>query len=330
MALEVYGIGNPLIDITVHVDEDELSRLGLNKGTMHLIDARRHDELLGFIEAKHKIYGCGGSAPNTLVTLALFGVKVALAGKLGGDAHASIYRERLSELSVTDGLKEGGERTGTSIILVSPDSERTMNTYLGANREFGTDDLDEQRVAEAKYLYFTGYMWDTPRQQEAVKRALTIARRSGTTIVFDLADPFAVSRNREAFLELIREHAQIVFANGEEARILFENYAPGECAKSLGELTSTAVVKNGSRGSYVCERGRLQHIPVTPRKALDSTGAGDTYAAGFLLGLTEGLSAREAAEAASLLAGEVIMQHGAQLYRERIENLDSPLVRSLL
>jgi sugar/nucleoside kinase (ribokinase family) len=149
-------------------------------------------------------------------------------------------------------------------------------------------------------------------------------------VVFDIADPFAVSRNRESFLTLIREHADIVFANGEEARILFDNYDPGECAKTLGTLTEVAVVKHGARGSYVCVSGELSHIPVKPRKALDSTGAGDTYAAGFLLGIANGLSIERCGEVASLLAGEVIMQHGAQLARETIEALEHPLIRGLL
>jgi sugar/nucleoside kinase (ribokinase family) len=145
-------------------------------------------------------------------------------------------------------------------------------------------------------------------------------------VVFDCADPFAVSRNREAFLRLIREHAGIVFANSEEARILFDNYDPGECAKSLGKLTPRGAVKDGARGSYVCEEGRITHVPVTSKEALDSTGAGDTYAAGFLLGISAGMATCQAGELASLLAGEVIMQHGAQLEREKIGKLESPLL----
>ena len=140
-----------------------------------------------------------------------------------------------------------------------------------------------------------------------------VAGKAGGRVVFDLADPFAVSRNRETFLRLVRDHADIVFANGEEARILFDNYDPGECAKSLGNLCSTALVKDGARGSYVFSGGQLTHIPVRPVRAVDSTGAGDTYSAGFLLGLLRGLSHAESARLASHLAGKVIRKHGAQL-----------------
>ncbi len=313
MELSVYGIGNPLIDIVVQVTEVELASLGLHKGTMHLIGEERRSELLAFIDGKKITYECGGSAPNTLVTLALFGEKVMLAGKVGRDEYGELYARRLADLSIEGELACCEAPTGTSIILVTPDSERTMNTYLGANRRFSPEDVAEDAVRESDYLYFAGYMWDTENQKNGVMKAIAAAEEAGVQVVFDLADPFAVSRNREAFLRLVREHADIVFANGEEARILFDNYDPGECAKSLGGLCSISVVKDGARGSYVFNEDRLSHIPVRPVRALDSTGAGDTYSAGFILGLLRGLSHPEAARLASHLAGKVIRKHGAQL-----------------
>ncbi len=308
----VYGIGNTLIDIFFNVSEHRLSRLGLHKGTMHLIDLERRSELLELEKTEEPHYSCGGSAPNTLITLSLFGVMTALAGKIGRDSFGRIYDEKLSELEIYSELKTCGSSTGSSIILITPDSERTMNTYLGANREFGVEDINPELIAASDYFYFTGYMWDTDNQKNAILRTIEIAEKNGTKIIFDVADPFAVSRNREDFLTLIKNHVYMTFANGEESRILFDNYDAGECAKSLGKLCPVAVVKNGKHGSYIFSEGQLSEIPVKGKAPVDTTGAGDTYAAGFILGLCKGFSLHESAHLASFLAGEIVQQHGAQ------------------
>ena len=310
----VYGIGNPLIDIIVQVTEQELEYLGIHKGTMHLIDERRRSELLSHIKHKKLAYSCGGSCPNTIITLAALGIESSLAGKVGSDEYGTIYKERLQSLSVHDELvicKQ--EHTGSSIILLTPDSERTMNTYLGANRLFEKTDICEQTVKSADYFHFTGYMWDTELQKTAVLRALELAHDADTKVSFDIADPFAVGRNRDAFLSLITDHAHVVFANSEEARILFNNYDAYECCKSMGKLCETAIVKNGKMGSYISHKRKITRIPVQgPVTPTDTTGAGDIYAAGFLYGLCRELPLETAGYIASVLAGEIIQHRGAQ------------------
>ncbi len=321
MTPKVYGIGNPLIDIIVAVTDEELQHLGLHKGTMHLIDENRRGELLDFIQDKDASYSCGGSCPNTIITLAAFGIPSAVAGMVGEDEFSGIYRQRLKELGVIDELKSCSSPTGSSIILVSPDSERTMNTYLGANRLFGPEEINPQMIAEADMFHFTGYMWDTESQKSSIAAAVSVAESSNTLVSFDIADPFAVSRNRVAFLDLITAHADIVFANKEEARILFDNYDAYECARSMGKLCRTAVVKNGKLGSYVSHEREMSRIPVQGKEPVDTTGAGDIYAAGFLLGLCLGASARDCGLIASVLAGEIIGQHGAQFNDEKAAEL---------
>ncbi|MCK5153657.1 MAG: adenosine kinase, partial [Spirochaetales bacterium] len=201
-------------------------------------------------------------------------------------------------------------------------SERTMNTYLAANRDFSVSDINPELIARADYFYFTGYMWDTENQKGAILKAIEIAEANNTKIVFDVADPFAVSRNRDDFLRLIRDHAYIAFANGEEARILFDNYDAGECAKSMGKLCPVAVVKNGKHGSYIYTDGELLSVPVKGKAPVDTTGAGDTYAAGFILGLCRNFSLYDSGLLASFLAGEVVQQHGAQFSSEKAEELN--------
>ena len=326
---KVYGIGNPLIDIIVQVTERDLEQFGIHKGAMHLIDEQRRTVLLDYIKTKEQVYSCGGSCPNTIITLAGLGIDVTLAGKVGTDEFGQIYKNRLKELQVRDELVVCDEPTGSSIILISPDSERTMNTYLGANRSFGSTDVVVETIRQADFFHFTGYMWDTQPQKASVKLALEVAKQANTTVTFDIADPFAVGRNRDEFLGLISDHADVVFANNEEARILFDNYDAYECCKSMGKLCETAIVKNGKMGSFISHKGRLMKIPVqgpvTPR---DTTGAGDVYAAGFLYGLCKNLRIEDAGYVASVLAGEIIQQRGAQFSKDKVGEVRSQIERT--
>lgn len=317
---KVHGIGNPLIDIIVEVSERDLELLSIHKGAMHLIDERRRSLLLEYIEKLPYSYSCGGSCPNTIITLAGLGIEATLAGKVGNDRFGAMYRDRLRELSVNDELATCDEPTGSSIILITPDSERTMNTYLGANRFYESKDVVARSVEKSRYFHFTGYMWDTPSQKESVKLALRIAADAGVKVSFDIADPLAVGRNRDEFLTLITDHVDIVFANSEEARILFDNYDAAECCKSMGKLCETAIVKNGKHGSYISHQRTITKIPVHgPQRPTDTTGAGDIYAAGFLYGLCKGRSVEESGRIASYLAGEIIQQRGAQFSPEYME-----------
>lgn len=319
----VYGIGNPLIDIIVSVDEQDIIDLGIHKGTMALIGRERMEELLQLSKNRKTTYSCGGSCPNTIIALASLGVPATLAGKIGNDENGTIYRNRLVSLGVQDELvTTDKEMTGSTVILITPDSERSMNTFLGANRLYEESDVRESTVAAADFFHFTGYMWDTQSQQGAIKKALSIAKKNNTTISFDLADPFAVGRYREPFLSLIKESCDIVFANREEARILFDNYDPYECCRSMGKLCRTAIVKNGKKGSYICHDGVITSIPVKgPVVPVDTTGAGDVYAAGFLYGQYHKLSIQDSGIIASILAGEIITQRGAQFSNEKAEEL---------
>ena len=319
----VYGIGNPLIDIIVSVEEQDIIDLGIHKGTMALISSQRMEELLQLSKQRKTTYSCGGSCPNTIIALASLGVPATLAGKIGNDENGTIYRERLVSLGVQDELvATDKEMTGSTVILSTPDSERSMNTFLGANRLYEEADVCESTVAGADFFHFTGYMWDTLSQQGAIRKALSIAKRHNTTVSFDLADPFAVGRYREPFLSLIKESCDIVYANREEARILFDNYDPYECCRSMGKLCRTAIVKNGKKGSFICHEGTITAIPVKgPVVPVDTTGAGDVYAAGFLYGQYHHFSIQDSGIIASILAGEIITQRGAQFSKEKAQEL---------
>jgi sugar/nucleoside kinase (ribokinase family) len=319
----VYGIGNPLIDIIVSVEEQDLVDLGIHKGTMALTSEDRMKELLAFSKTKETSYSCGGSCPNTIIALASLGIDTTLAGKIGTDENGKIYQEKLKTLKVKDELVKTDEQpTGSTVILVTPDSERSMNTFLGANRLFNEEDVNVETLAQSDFFHFTGYMWDTESQQRSIMKALTLAKQNDTIVSFDIADPFAVGRYRETFLNLIESHCDIVYANREEARILFDNYDPYECCRSMGKLCRTAIVKNGKKGSYICHNSCIYTIPVKgPVIPVDTTGAGDVYAAGFLYGRCKGLGVEDSALIASILAGQIIAQRGAQFSEDMAKKL---------
>ncbi|HHT80744.1 MAG: adenosine kinase [Sphaerochaeta sp.] len=320
---KVLGIGNPLIDIIVSVEESDIHTLGIHKGTMALIHKERMSELLQFLKDKETTYSCGGSCPNTIIALASLGIETTLAGKVGNDKNGQIYAETLKTLNVHNELAVTDEEpTGTTVILVTSDSERSMNTYLGANRLYAAEDVGQDWVEDADFFHFTGYMWDTQSQQEAITKALSIAKQKKTTISFDVADPFAVGRYRDTFLRIIEESCDIVFANREEARILFDNYDPYECCRSMGKLCETAIVKNGKKGSFISHKQQIISIPVKgPVVPVDTTGAGDVYAAGFLYGQCKGFSIADSGIIASILAGQIITQRGAQFSKEQAAGL---------
>ena len=324
---KVYGIGNPLIDYLCSIEDKDLAALSLNKGTMLLIDNEKQKEIVEYTKGRDITYSCGGSCPNTMVTLSSLGVETTLAGSIGNDQLGDMYRTQLKKSGVIDQLvTKDGATTGTSIILLTPDKERTMNTYLGANRLYSEDDVIEKSVEEADLFYFTGYMWDTETQQKSVMKALDICKKMGKKIAFDVADPFAVGRYRQTFHSIISQYCDIVFANSEEARFLMDNYDPYECCKSLGKLCPIAIVKNGKKGSFISENKSITQIPTygeaTP---VDTTGAGDTYAAGFLYGYLTGHSSVESCNIASYLAGRIISKIGAQFNSEQIEEIKAYL-----
>ena len=203
----------------------------------------------------------------------------------------------------------------------TPDGERTMNTHLGMCREFSPADIDEKKLAQSTFFYFTGYMWDTDSQKAAIKKAISIAKENNVHIVFDVADPFAVDRNKDDFLIMIEHDVDVLFANYAELAILFDSENVDSSADQLMKIVHRAGIKLGKKGSLVLDDGKKYHLPPQPISAIDSTGAGDMYAAGFLTALAKGYSIKRAGEIGGLLAEEIIQQSGAQFAIDKINFL---------
>jgi len=321
----IFGIGNPLIDVVINVEDNDLKNLGVDKGIMHLVDENRQKEIMSYFKNMSPIYHPGGSAPNTLVACAGLEITGVISGKIGNDKFGEIYKSQVEKYGITSRLVIGDGPTGSSIILVTPDGERTMNTHLGMCQDFSIADIDESLLAKADIFYFTGYMWDTDSQKSAIKHALSIAKENRIKVIFDVADPFAVQRYRDAFLTLIEEEADVIFANQAELSILFDTKDINVAANSLGRIVNIAAVKLGKEGCLVIENGNLCKITSRPIIAKDSTGAGDMFAAGFIAALSKGYSGKAAGKIGGYLAEEIIQIPGAQFEKSVIKQLNVDL-----
>jgi sugar/nucleoside kinase (ribokinase family) len=321
--MKVYGIGNPLIDILVDVTEEDIVKFNLDKGIMHLINEDKRKELLNYVDDKKKRYACGGDCPNTIIALSNLGIPVGFGGRIGSGAFGKIYYDELEKHKVISDLKNSSDLpTGSCIVLITPDHERTMNTFLGNCRNYCVEDLVEENIKRADFFYFTGYLWDTDCQKVAAMKAIEIAKKNNVKIIFDVADPFAVKRYKNDFLKIIGEHAYCAFANKEEAKILFDTEDAKEAVTKLSELCAIGVVKIGSAGSLVKRHKEdIIEIPIHKVQAVDTTGAGDIYAAGFIYGIVNYLGDRRSGIFASFLASQIVAQKGAQFSDRAVKEI---------
>lgn len=328
MKYDFFSMGNILTDILISVEDRDLAALGINKGTMKIIDHKEGQAILDYLKGYKTKYYCGGSAANTMITLSELGPKVVFCGLAGNDSFGQIYIDRLAERkNLTSAIVREEGNTGSSIVLITPDYERSMNTNLGICKNFSPEDIDENELKDSSMLYFTGYMWDTENQKQAVLKALDICKANDIKVAFDVADKMSIQRYRDDFLTIIQQNCNYVFANKKEAATLFENDNSEGCAKLLSEMDCTAIVKLGSKGALIKAPGE-DAIPVPVKgftTCVDTTGAGDTFAAGFLYGLYKNKSLEDAGNYASIAASAIIAKFGGQFNKAEIEELKKKL-----
>jgi sugar/nucleoside kinase (ribokinase family) len=320
----VFGIENPLVDILYETDDKTISSLGMHKGIMQLIDIKTRTFLLDKIPASKRKVSAGGSCANTIFALADFGLRTVYSGAIGNDEFGDTFKAEMEKAGVNPVLARKGLPTGTSIILITKDTERTMNTYLGACQEFSREDLDEKKLLQSGMLYFTGYMWDTPKQKEAITRAIFLAKKNKLKIIFDVADPFAVDRYKGDFLDIIKNDVDFVFANEKEASHLCGETDIEEVTAKMMAIAKAGAIKIGAKGSIVFSNGKYIKIPGFKVKAVDTTGAGDMYAAGFIYGMAKNYDLERCGRIASYVSSRVVEQVGARLnysLRGKIDNI---------
>jgi sugar/nucleoside kinase (ribokinase family) len=310
---DVLTIGNAIVDVIAQVGEDFVSRENLVKGSMNLIDEPRAEQL--YAAMSNAIEISGGSAGNTAAGVASFGGKSAYFGKVKDDQLGAIYRHDMRSLGVTfDSVAAtDGPATARSFILVTPDAERTMNTYLGACVNLSTSDVDAEIVKQASVTYMEGYLWDKPEAKEAFRLAAKIARSAGQLTSITLSDSFCVERHRDSFLELIKDSIDIVFANESEIKSLYKTQNFDGAVAAIRKDCPMAALTRSEKGSLIVTADHIIEATAHPvSKVIDVTGAGDLYAAGFLFGHTKGFDLKRCAELGSLAAAEVISHTGAR------------------
>ena len=311
---DVLGIGNAIVDILTTAEDSFLSAQGMTKGAMALIDEPRAAAIYAAMGPGSEI--SGGSAANTIVGVADFGARAAFVGKVKNDQLGQVFTHDIRAAHVAFHTKpaEDGPASACSYILVSPDGERTMNTYLGAAQNLRSADIDSAQVAASSVVYLEGYLWDPPEAKEAFLKASKVAHENQRTVALSLSDPFCVGRYRGEFLDLIRKkNVDLVFANEAELKSLYETTDFDAALRQLGREAQVAVVTRGEQGCVVVSKDRRVEVPAFPvAKVVDTTGAGDLFAAGFLFGLVLGSSHEDAGRLGALAAAEVIQHVGAR------------------
>ena len=326
LRFDVLTIGNAIVDIIANSEDDFLVREGIIKGAMNLIDAGRAEHLYGAMGPA--LEASGGSAGNTAAGVASLGGRAAYIGKVAKDQLGAFYGHdmRAAGVHFDTAPLEGPPPTARSMIFVTPDGERSMNTYLGACVELGPEDIDEAVVAAAQVTYFEGYLWDPPRAKDAIRLAAKIAHANGRRFAMTLSDPFCVDRYRDEFRDLMLSGTvDIVFANEAEVKSLYQTASFDSAIEAIRNDCKLAAVTRSELGSVVVTRDETHAVPAFPvDDVVDTTGAGDLYAAGFLFGFTTGRSLADCAHIGGLAAARVIRQIGP---RPR-ENLKQVLEQS--
>ncbi|TMJ79385.1 MAG: adenosine kinase [Alphaproteobacteria bacterium] len=311
---DVLGIGNAIFDVLVQTDEAFLAAHGMSKGGMALIDEVRATAIYRDMGPATEM--SGGSAANTIVGLANFGARTAYVGKVKDDQIGRLYVHDIRAAGVAFETRPAndGPATGCSYILVTPDGERTMNTYLGAAQELTPGDIDTAQVAASAFVYLEGYLWDPKNAKDAFLKASTIAHDAGRKVALTLSDSFCVDRYRGEFLDLMRKRTvDVVFANEAELHSLYETSDFETALKQLRADVNLGVVTRSEKGCVVASQEGVTAVPACPiDKLVDTTGAGDLFAAGFLFGLVRGLGYEKAGRLGALAAAEVIQHIGAR------------------
>src|ERR671921_172498 len=313
-SIDVLTLGNAIVDVLAQTDEAFLVAQKVHKGAMQLIDEAGAEELYGAMGPATTI--SGGSGANTAAGVASFGVKAGFIGKVKNDETGKLFAHDLKAIDVHYDvtLAEDGPATARSFILVTPDGERTMNTYLGACQNLTPEDVNPDTVRASSIVYLEGYLWDPPAAKEAFRKAVAIAHEAGNRVALTLSDAFCVDRYRDEFLGLMRDGSlDILFANIHELQSLYGTSSAEAALAALREENVLGAITRSAEGALIVSRGETRAVPAFPvERVVDTTGAGDLFASGFLAGLVKNLDLTDCARLGGLAAAEIISHLGAR------------------
>ena len=310
---DILALGNAIVDVLVHVDDSAFDGLPVNKDAMALITAAQAAEIYAALGPG--VECSGGSAANTVVGAAMLGARTAFVGRVKADALGDIFTHdiRAAGVRFDTAPARGGASTAMCLVMVTPDAHRTMCTYLGAAVELGPDDIDEAVVRESAVLYLEGYLWDPPGARAAMRTAISMANDAGRAVALSLSDPFCVDRHRADFLELVDNDVDILFANESEITSLYETDDLDSAMHSVTPLVKVVAITRSEHGAVIAGDGDMHIIPAEAAvQVVDTTGAGDLFAAGFLAGWTQGRNLHDCGRMGAVAAAEVISHLGAR------------------
>lgn len=326
MHYDVYGVGNALVDIQARITDGTLDTLRFAKGVMTLVDEKTQMRVLAEIDGA-KITRCaGGSAANTIMGVADFGGKAAYAGKVGSDSLGEFFLEDMRKMGVTIEVPVTDGQTGTCVVLITGDAQRTMLTHLGLSATLGPNDVQESEIQKAKYVYVEGYLFTGAETKAAAMQAIELAKANGVKVAFTVSDPFLIHNFKDEFWRLIEGPVDLLFCNLEESRALTGMQDPIECAREIHRHAENVALTLGPNGSILMHQGESIPIEGVAVEAVDTTGAGDMYAAGLLYGITNGLTWKQSGHLASHAAARIVGQLGARLQRRfTVEEMETLL-----
>ena len=311
----VAAIGNAMLDLVCEVSEQFLSQEGISKGVMNLVSMERSNNILKLVQPIKET--AGGSAANTISTLSKLGLKTGYIGKIADDPKGKVFKKDLIDSSIfynTEFLnKSNTEATGKCIVLITPDKERTMNTYLGATEFLTSNDIDEELIAQSEWLYLEGYRFDGQKSKEAFYKAIEIAKKNKTKIAITLSDSFCVDRHRSDFIYLLNASADIVFCNEDELKSLYQIQDIQKAQEFIAGSISCLACTCAERGAYLFHGSSTRKISTNKVSVIDTTGAGDSFAAGFLYGLSKNFTFDKCAPFGNAIAGEVLKVYGPRV-----------------
>lgn len=311
---QVVGIGNAMVDILARADDAFLAENGIEKGIMQLIDMERAVALYDRIGPAREI--SGGSAANTIAGVAHLGGRTAYVGKVKDDQLGAIFAHDLraqgADYETALAPKSELQETGRCIVLVTPDGERSMNTYLGVTEHLSAADIDPGQMADAEWIYLEGYRFDGPESHAAFAKAINAAKGAGGKVALTLSDPFCVERHRDAFRRMIRDHVDLLFANRAEVMSMYQAGSFADACTAAAADVEMAVCTDSENGAHVLHGGQHWHVPAVPTSIVDATGAGDLFAGAFLWALAEGKTPELCARMGNVAASEVISHIGAR------------------
>ncbi len=313
MKYDVYGVGNSLVDIQAHVSDQFLDSLGYPKGGMTLVDEPTQMSVLDRLDGTPVTRCAGGSAANTIMGIVDFGGIAAYAAKTASDEIGNFFLQDMRKLGVRIEVPSIDGQTGTCVILITDDAERTMLTNLGVSAQLSEEDIEEDEIARSKYVYIEGYLFTGQSTKKAALKAIELAKKHDVKVAFTVSDPFLIDLFRDEFWQLIEGPVDLLFCNLEEARSLTGKEDAIDCAHEIHQHSESVAMTLGANGSIIMFDGTAIPIEGVPTHAIDTTGAGDMYAAGVLYGITNGLNWHDAGHLASHAASRVVSQLGARL-----------------